>query len=96
MASCKKRPKQHLPSATGPEPRSASWAAGVSGTPVSRAGGTREKSELVEALMRNAGASQPRRCMPAAPPDDWAADAAGISGGRMPCSVCGRRFALDR
>ena len=127
MASCKFRPKlgrnsvQHLPSATGP----------ATGTPVSRAGGTRtppeaalphrlagmtvkelravaaesgvdmrhcvEKSEMVQALMRNAGASQPRKCMPAAPPNDgWAADAAGISGGRMPCSVCGRRFALDR
>jgi hypothetical protein len=130
MACCKKRPKQHLPSATGPATQSASWAAGVSGTPASRAGGTRtppeaalphrlagmtvkelravaaesgvdmrhcvEKSEMVKALMRNAGASQPRKCMPAAPPDDWAADAAGISGGRMPCSVCGRRFALDR
>jgi len=57
-----------------------------------------EKDEMVDALMRNnAGASQARAHMPAAPPDDaWAADAAGISGGRMECSVCGRRFALDR
>ena len=57
-----------------------------------------EKDEMVDALVRNnAGASQARARMPAAPHyDAWAADAAGISGGRMECSVCGRRFALDR
>jgi len=55
-----------------------------------------EKDEMVDALVRNnAGASKARARMPA-DDDAWAADAAGISGGRMECSVCGRRFALDR
>lgn len=66
-----------------------------------------EKSDMVDALMgklsraqansvaqgwaRDSGRNSMQHTM-----DAGFAAASGISEGRMPCSVCGRRFALDR
>jgi len=58
-----------------------------------------EKRDMVEALCTKASrpqASASSQVGKSVQHNDWAAEAAGISGGRMPCSVCGRRFAMDR
>ena len=65
-----------------------------------------EKGDMIDAIMasqqrHNAGTRRPSHSAQGhydnlRAGEAAAAEAAGISEGRMPCAVCGRRFALDR